>query len=90
MLTSQFLSATDDDTFTSDKIKRIFYQSMPLCWRTNFVNSGQIVQQVSIEVLRTYMVQQELQTDAHIKKVRETSKKQSKTPFDKNKGFKHN
>ena len=63
---------------------------MPTRWRTNFVNSGQSIQQVSTEVLRTYTVQQESQTDAHWKKVRDSNKKQSKTPFNKGKSDKHN
>ena len=55
---------------------------MPVHWRTNFVNSGQNVHQVSLEALRTYMVQQEAQTDAHHKKTRDINKKsQMKTPF---------
>ena len=41
---------------------------MPLRWSTNFVNSGQNVQQVSLEALQTYMVQQEAQNDAHQKR----------------------
>ena len=36
------------------------------------------------------MVQQESQTDTHRKKVCDTSKKQSKTPFNKGKSGKHN
>ena len=60
----------------------IFYHSMQLRWRTNFVNSSQNVQQVSTKVLCTYMVQQEAQIDTHRKRVCESNKKQQqKTPF---------
>ena len=62
---------------------------MPVRWRTNFVNSGQNVQDVSIEVLCPYMVQQEAQMDAHRKKIRETNKKNQKVPFNKSKGGKY-
>ena len=54
MLISHFPSASEDDIFTTNKIKQIFYHSMPLHWRTNFVNLAQRVQQVTIKVLRTY------------------------------------
>ena len=82
---SQFPNASESDTFNSEELKRVFYTSMPLRWRTNFVNSGQNVQQVSLEALRTYMVQQEAQTDAHRKKTRDLNKKnQTKPSFHRN------
>ena len=82
LLITQFPSAKESDIFNTEEIKRLFYNSMPVCWRTNFVNSGQYVHQVSLEALQTYMVQQEAQTDAHRKKTRDLNKKsQVKTPF---------
>ena len=75
MLIEQFPEATSDDTFTSEEIKKIFYHSMPALWRTNFINSGQNIKTTSLDSLRTYMVQQEMQTDAHRKKVRDENKK---------------
>ena len=65
---------------------------MQNCWRTNFINSGQHVHQAKLDELRTYMVSQESQTDAHRKKVRDSDKKnQNKKPFNRNyKGYKHN
>ncbi len=60
MLLAQFPDAAPQDTFNNEEIKQIFYHSMPVQWCTNFINSGQ--------VLRTYMVQQELQTNAHGKR----------------------
>ena len=68
MLFSQFPSANEDSMFTTEEIKKLFCHSIPVRWRTNFVNPGQNIQEVSTEVLRTYMVQQEAQTDAHRKK----------------------
>ena len=54
---------------------------MPAYWCANFIHSGQNAQQTLIEVLCTYMVQQELQTGVHRKKVGEVNKKtQSKIP----------
>lgn len=67
MLLAQFPDAAPQDTFNDEEIKQIFYHSMPVQWRTNFINSGQ--------VLRTYMVQQELQTNAHRKKTRDANKR---------------
>ena len=91
MLMSQFPEAQEDDTFTGKEIKKIFYHSMPARWRTNFINSGQNIKSTSLDTLRTYMVQQEMQTDAHQKKVREENKKsQGKTSNsnDKSRSFK--
>ena len=59
MLISQFSSADKDSIFNTDEIKKLFYHSMPVRWCTNFLNSGQDIQEVFTEVLRTYMVQQE-------------------------------
>ena len=83
MLIAQFSDATDSDAFTPTEIKRIFYHAMPTRWRTNFINSGQSLQTTSVETLRTYMVQQELQTDAHSWKSRDANngKKGNKVPF---------
>ena len=75
MLLSQFPGASEQDSFSLDEIKRLFYQAMPTRWRTNFINSGQSLMTTSIESLRTYTVQQEQQTDAHRKKTRENNKK---------------
>ena len=62
---------------------------MPIRWRTNFINSGQSLHSSSIESLRTYMVQQENQTDAHRHKARDGNKKiQNKQPFKFNRGKK--
>ena len=41
MLISQFPAADEDSIFTTKEIKKIFYHSMPVRWRTNFVNSSQ-------------------------------------------------
>ena len=68
---SQFPEAQEDDTFTGDEIKKIFYHSMPTRWRSNFINSGQNVKSTSLDTLGTYMVQQEMQTDVNQKKVRD-------------------
>ena len=82
MLLHQFPSATAADSFNSTELKRIFYHSMPTRWRTNFINSGQSLANTSIESLRTYMVQQETQTDAHRRKARDGNKKsQDKLPY---------
>ncbi len=51
---------------------------MPVRWRTNFINSGQSLSTASIKSIRTYIVQQEQQIDAHRKKVRDTNKKNGK------------
>ena len=89
MLLRQFPSASDSDCFNATELKRIFYNSMPIRWRTNFINSGQSLHSSSIESLRTYMVQQENQTDAHRHKARDGNKKiQNKQPFKFNRGKK--
>ena len=89
LLISQFPSAINDNIFTTNEIKKIFYHFMPLRWCTNFVNSDQNVQQVSTKVLCTYMVQQEAQIDTHRKRVCESNKKQQqKIPFNKSTGGK--
>ena len=88
MLMSQFPDATANDSFAPTEIKRIFYHAMPTRWRTNFINSGQFLQTTMIESLRTYMVQQESQTDAHRHKSRDNTgnkKFASKVPFKFNK-----
>ena len=85
MRIAQFPTATDADVFTPTEIKKLFYHAMQNCWQTNFVNLGQNVHQTSLNDLRTYMVKQESQTDAHCKKVRDTNKKnQMKKSFNKN------
>ena len=89
MILYQFPSATDSDCFNATELKQIFYNSMPIRWRTNFINSGQSLHSLSIESLRTYMVQQENQTDAHRCKARGGNKKtQNKQPFKFNRGKK--
>ena len=51
--------------FNDEKLTRIFYFAMPNRWRTNFINSGQSLHTTMLEALKTYMVHQEQQTDAH-------------------------
>ncbi len=75
MLIPHFPNATNQDSFSHDEIKSLFYHAMLVRWRTNFINSGLNFASSSIEILRTYMVQQELQTDAHCKKNREGNKR---------------
>ena len=74
MLLAQFPGGTIDDCFSNEEIKKIFYHSMPVRWRTNFINSGQALAETDLDTLRTCMVQQEIQTDAHRKKTRELKK----------------
>ena len=89
MLLCQLPSASDSDCFNATELKQIFYNSMPIWWRTNFINSGQSLFSLSIESLQTYMVQQENQTDAHRRKARDGNKKnQNKQPFKLNRGKK--
>lgn len=98
MLISQFPGATERDCFTPDEIKRLFHHAMPTRWRTNFLNSGQSLMTTNMEVLRTYMVQQEQQTDAHRKKTRDVNRKSQNQGNNNNnndkqnsrKSFKHN
>ena len=78
MLLSQFPGASQADCFTPNEIKKIFYHSMPVRWRTNFINSGQNLQGTTLDNLRTYMVQQEMQTNAHRQKSREHNKEKQK------------
>ena len=78
MLLSQFPGASQADCFTPNEIKKIFYHSMPVRWRTNFINSGQNLQSTTLDNLRTYMVQQEMQTNAHRQKSRENNKEKQK------------
>ena len=75
MLGSQFPETEESDIFTGGEIKNFFYHLMPARWRTNFINSGQNVKTITLDNLRTYMVQQEIQTDIHMKKVRDDNKK---------------
>lgn len=78
LLLPQFPNGSSEDSFTPEKLKRIFYFAMPLRWRTNFINSGQSLHESSLEVIKTYMIHQEHQTDAHRRKTRDAnSKKQS-------------
>ena len=82
MLILQFPTAAASGCFDPYELKRIFYMPMPKRWRTNLINSGQSLQTTSTEALRTNMVQQESQTDAHRRKTRYGNKKaQSKQPF---------
>ena len=74
MLILQFPDANPDDQFSPQEIKKRFYHAMPVRWRTNFINSDQSLQSTTTDLLQTYMVQQEQQTDAHCKKVREQNK----------------
>ena len=92
MLLSQFPGASEQDYFMPNEIKRLFYQAMQTRWRTNFINSGQSVMTTSIKALRTYMVQQEQQIDAHRKKTRESNHKSQGqgTSNNSRKGFKSN
>ena len=72
MLIFQFLNANSSDFFTSEEIKKVFYHAR---FVGELINSSQNIQKTTIDNLRTYMVQQELQTDTHRKKVREDNKK---------------
>ena len=74
MLILQFPDATPDNPFSPQEIKKLFYHTMPVRWRTNFINSGQSLQTTTTDLLQTYMVQQEQQTDAHCKKFRNQNK----------------
>ena len=75
LLISQFPNSTQNNCFNDEELKRLFYFAMPLRWRTNFINSGQSLHNSTIENVKTYMVHQEHQTDAHWKKTKEVSKK---------------
>ena len=86
MLLSQFPNGTIDDCFSNEEIKKIFYHSMPIRWRTNFINSGQSLAETDLDTLRTYMVQQEIQTDAHRKKTRELNKAKQQSGKSSNHG----
>ncbi len=74
MLLLQFPDANPDNQFSPQEIKKLFYHAMPVRWRTNFINSGQSLQSTTTDLLQTYMVQQEQQTDAHRKRVCEQNK----------------
>ena len=52
LLISQFPGSNLQQCFTLDKLKRLFYFSMPNRWRTNFINSGQSLHTTSIEGLK--------------------------------------
>ena len=80
MLIPLFPDATTQDSFSQEELKSLFYHAMPVRWRTNFINSGLNYALSSIDTLRTYMVQQELQTEAHRKKNREGNKRNSNNP----------
>ena len=54
--------------------KLLFYFAMPMWWQTIFINSGQILHTSTMEDLRTYMVHQEHQMDAHYKELRDGNK----------------
>ena len=78
LLLAQFPNALEADSFSANEIKRIFYYAMPLRWRMNFINSGQSLHESTSEVIKTYMIHQEFQTDAHRRKSRDNNhKKQS-------------
>ena len=77
LLLAQFPNASEADSFSADKIKRIFYYAMPLRWRTNFINSGKSLHKSSLEVIKTYMIHQEHQTDAHRRKTRNANTKKT-------------
>ena len=79
LLISQFLGSSLQQCFLPDEIKRLFYFSMPSRWRTNFINSGHILHTTSTEALKTYMIQQEQQTDAHRKKIKKVIKDRFRT-----------
>ena len=74
LLIGQFPNSNASNCFSNKELKRLFYFAMPLRWRTNFINSGQSLHNSSIKTLKTYMVHQEHQTDAHRKKNKETNK----------------
>ena len=71
----QFSDASKTDSFTPEELKRIFYYAMPLRSRTNFINNGQSLHESSLEVIKTYMIHQEHQTDAHMRKPRDANSK---------------
>ena len=80
LLLAQFPNASEAGRFSPNEIKRIFYYEMPLRWRTNFINSGQSLHKSILEVVKTYMIHQEFQTDTHRRKSRDNNhKKQSST-----------
>ena len=70
----QFPNSNSSHCFAEEELKRLFYFAMPMCWRTNFINSGQSLHNSSIKTLKTYTVHQEHQTDAHQKRNKETNK----------------
>ena len=77
LLIAQFPHSCPDNCFNDDELKRLFYFAMPLRWRTNFIISGQSLHNSSIESLKTYMVHQEHQSDAHWKKNNKDNNKRS-------------
>ena len=78
LLLPQFPDASEIDSFSPEELKRIFYFAISLRWRTNFINSGQSLHESSFEVIKTYMIHQEHQTDAHGRRSQDiNSKKQS-------------
>ena len=75
LLIAQFPGATTANCFTDNELKQIFYLSMPVRWRTNFVNLGQTLSTASFDSLKTYMLHQEQQTNTHcLKKSRDKNK----------------
>ena len=90
LLLAQFPNSNVQQSFTTDEIKRLFYFSMPMRWRTNFINSGQSLHTTTLESLKTYMVYQEQQTDAHCKKLsRDNSRKSNNQGRNSNRRHRH-
>ena len=86
LLIGQFPNSNSSHCFTEEELKRLFYFAMPMRWCTNFINSGQSLHSSSIKTLKTYMVHQEHQTDAHQKRNKETNKSKINN---KNKRYNH-
>ena len=72
-LWAKFPGSNRQQCFNNEELKRLFYFAMPNRWRTNFVNSGQSLHTTSLESLKTYVVHQEQQSDAHCRKNKENS-----------------
>ena len=65
LLSLFFSNTTVANSFTPQEIKKFFHLAMPPRWQTKFVNSGQDYLSSSLEIISTYMVQQEILTNAH-------------------------
>ena len=70
LVLAHFLNSTQQKCYTNEEIKRVFYFTMPMCWQTNFINSGHSLHNSTMGGLRTYMVHQEHQTNTHRKKLK--------------------